>query len=148
MSGGRKLVFDILHAILTTEITTRLLSHTKRYTSSETRQCVAIGALIVVFEQFGDFTVYLTGDEDTEEEICTFTNIENYSFHERFIGFIYVFSYHNIPINLVSEFLITLRKVCKDVLEDRLTVVSLQDPENFGKLDVALDEMFLQVTNT
>jgi hypothetical protein len=35
-----------------------------------------------------------------------------------------------------------LRKVFKDVLDDKLQISMLLDPECFGKLDVALDEAF------
>jgi hypothetical protein len=46
---------------------------------------------------------------------------------------------------LVCDYLTMLKKIFKDVLEDRLQVASLLDPENFGKLDVALDEAFPEV---
>lgn len=37
------------------------------------------------------------------------------------------------------------RKLLKDVLEERMVLATLMDPEYFGKLDVALDEAFPEV---
>ncbi len=45
----------------------------------------------------------------------------------------------------VGECLDTLRMVFSDVLDGKFTAAAVTDPDNFGKLFVALDKAFSQV---
>jgi hypothetical protein len=47
-----------------------LFKHVTGYGISETKQTIAMSNKYIAFEKFGDLGVYLTGMDDSEEEIC------------------------------------------------------------------------------
>lgn len=120
----------------------------------EFKQSVSFGDLCVVWESWGELQVFISGAEDAEEPVCkSRQNLK--STHQKASKRAADPSLHSILASfsltlrvcvcfnlLVAELLDFLRLIFTDVMDGRLQVSALADPEFSGKLFVALDECF------